>query len=318
MDTAEVHDNTSIVKTETELESLRRELKLSKETMRLGLQEVKRKAKAVLEKSSKESERELGALREQLEEALSVRENLEGELHTRKLKEEEAEKRIHESRQEISELRLKLEDAVSQKDMATKSADQTAEISSKIAELEKMLEQRQSEVSKTKEKAKQMLKEMNAEKRELEAQFKVELEESAKKLSEVERSRVATGKELAEANKGLTGAMATIDDLQTTLKKLKLEAESSTVALESVHARAEALEVQYTEYKEHARTALAEKDAAIAELRDNSRAVDEDVQFQITEGHARAEKLAAKLADMSVVEHDLEVCDFETLLRIHC
>ncbi|KAJ8905217.1 hypothetical protein NDN08_001726 [Rhodosorus marinus] len=309
MEAAEVHGNMSIGKTETEVESLRRELKLLKETTRLELQEVKRKAKAVIEKSSKENERELGALRDQLEEAVSVRENLEEELHTRKLKEEETEKRIHESRQEISELRLKLEEAVSQKDKATKSADPTVETSAKVAELEKMLEQRQNEVSKTKEKAKQMLKEMNAEKRELEAQFKVELEESAKKLSEVDKSSLATAKDLAEANKGLAGAMATINDLQATLKQSKLDRESSRVAVESAHARVEALEAQYTEYKEHARTALAEKDSAIAKLRDSSRVVDEDVQFQIAEGHARAEKLAAKLAEMSVVEHNLEVAE---------
>lgn len=46
--------NMSIGKTETEVESLRRELKLSKEATRLELQEVKRKAKYVIEKSSKE------------------------------------------------------------------------------------------------------------------------------------------------------------------------------------------------------------------------------------------------------------------------
>uniref|UniRef100_A0A7S2ZHJ9 GRIP domain-containing protein n=1 Tax=Rhodosorus marinus TaxID=101924 RepID=A0A7S2ZHJ9_9RHOD len=305
----EVDGNMSIGKTETEVESLRRELKLSKETTRLELQEVRRKAKAVIEKSSKENERELEALRNQLEEAVSVRENLEAELHTRKLEGEETEKRIQDSRKEISELRLKLEEAVSQGDEAKKPASPSVETSVKIAELEKMLGQRQNEVSKTKEKAKQMLKEMNAEKRELEAQFKVELEESGKKLSDAEKSRLATAKELAEANKGLAGAMATINDLQGTLKQLKVDKESSAVAVESAHARAEALEVQYTEYKEHARTALAQKDSTIAKLRDSSRVVDEDVQFQIAEGHARAEKLAAKLAEMNIVEHNLEVAE---------
>lgn len=101
--------------------------------------------------------------------------------------------------------------------------------------------------------------------------------------------------------------MSVISDAQNSLRREREEVERLRGSEAGLRNHVEALEAEFVNYKERAHAALAEKEKALVELRDGTRAEEEEIHQRIAEEHARAEQLAARLAERDVIEHNLKV-----------
>lgn len=133
----------------------------------------------------------------------------------------------------------------------------------KIAEMERVIVSKQADITKVREKARAYLKDINAEKRDMEERMKKQLEalqskvaDSDAKMQDAERHAESTASEL-------DNCLALIRDKQKNIQMLRMTISTETKGAEEARKVTEAVRAEFAAYKERARLALQEKESTV-------------------------------------------------------
>lgn len=138
--------------------------------------------------------------------------------------------------------------------------DEKNVLEAKIAEMDRMVASKQTEIGRVREKAKSYLKEMNAEMKTMEEKNKNSIDELAKQI-EKERGTVAVMEQKAEnASKEVDNCLAVIREKQKSMQMLRMNITSQKKAAEEAKQETETLRSEFLRYKERARLVLQEKE----------------------------------------------------------
>lgn len=161
-------------------------------------------------------------------------------------------------------LQQERENLIQASNKASKSSDTDVEgrkmLEAKIAEMERVVASKQSEIGRVREKARTYLKELNAEKRDMEANMKKEVEALQTQMEE-ERSKVKNMEQRAEcAASELDNCLTLIREKQNTIQMLRMTISSQKSAADDAVRETESVRRDFSRYKDRARIALQEKE----------------------------------------------------------
>lgn len=174
-------------------------------------------------------------------------------------------------------------------------------LEAKLSEMERVVAAKQAEIGKVREKARTYLKELNAEKREMEAKMKDEVAILKSKVGE-EHAQVDIANQRADAiSAELDSCLGLIREKQKTVQMLNM-----SLTTEQEHAIAavkdtEAVKVEFTRYKERARLALEEKDSALAASGVAVQEATSELRVQLNNSRKETDQLRA-LVESALVE----------------
>lgn len=246
---------------ERSVEELRMEMRQVKE--RADLLELELRTKNG-EQSAKQKELEntLGDMRvekNEMEEKLSKSEKRVAQL-------EDGLKRSEQALQEEKENLASAQRNASERAEGTNEGKKILE--AKIAEMERVIAAKQMDLVKVREKARAYLKDINAEKREMEDKLKQEikglqngLQEEQKKGKEAEQRAESTTTEL-------DNCLLLIREKQKSIQMLKMAVSTEQKALEEAQRETESVRAEFVAYKERARLALQQRDSTAGSSQD--------------------------------------------------
>lgn len=180
----------------------------------------------------------------------------------------------------------------------------------KIAELERVIASKQAEIGKVREKAKTYLKELNAEKRDMESKMKQDVEALRKELTE-EQQKIAAAEQRADnIGSELESCLVLIREKEKSLQMLRMAISTEKKTASEAVKETEALRVEFSKYKERARIALQEKQSAVA----NSDEAIEAATFSLRKELESSRKEMSELRD-KVRAAKADTMKFEELLN---
>lgn len=136
-------------------------------------------------------------------------------------------------------------------------------LESKVTELERLLTIKNSEVGRVREKARAYLKDLNAEKKDMELRLRASISVAEKRLAEEQVATNDSKEETEQAVQELDGCLALIADKQKAIQALNMSLESERAASSDARAQADRTSAEFESYKERARLALEERDSAL-------------------------------------------------------
>lgn len=211
----------------------------------------------------------------------------------------------------VSDARMQANAAVknSAKKMSTADAKELAELretklalDAKLSGMDALLVEKQTELDKVRDKARVYLKEITAEKRNVETRMKGEAAELNEKIATLEIKLENAEKNAKIQDSELDSCLALVSDKQKTIQMLSMSLSTERKAVATAEKEMAAVKSAFAKYKERARVALEERDAR---LQKSDTAVDvatADLQSQL-------KRLQAKLAEM---QEDLAVAGKES------
>eukprot|EP00180_Rhodochaete_pulchella_P001224 Plantae.Rhodophyta-Rhodochaete_pulchella.ctg2047.p1 GENE.Plantae.Rhodophyta-Rhodochaete_pulchella.ctg2047~~Plantae.Rhodophyta-Rhodochaete_pulchella.ctg2047.p1 ORF type:complete len:644 (-),score=144.68 Plantae.Rhodophyta-Rhodochaete_pulchella.ctg2047:1271-3067(-) len=175
------------------------------------------------------------------------------------------------------------------------------EIRSKVADLEGQLAAKTAELTKTRDKAKTYLKEINAEKTRLQERLEKETSDLTEQLSLAQTQRSDASERAAAVSKELEGAMNVIFERQQSVQALEMRVAAGRREIDAVQGQLMTCKRDFDMYKDKARKALAERDASIAvvdrAVADATSQLQEELRMtQLDLGRARKEN--ARIAEL--------------------
>lgn len=164
-------------------------------------------------------------------------------------------------------------------------------LQAKVAELERLLSAKQAEMVKVREKARSYLKDMNAEKREMETKLKAELAESVRKL-EAEKERFGEAERDSEGiAQEVDSCLRVISEKQKAIQALNMTISNERAATNEAQAQLTSLNSEFNEYKERAWLALAERDASLATASTGVESATDELSSRMEQAEAEAAEL---------------------------
>lgn len=139
----------------------------------------------------------------------------------------------------------------------------------RLVELERMVSTKQSEISKVREKARTYLKDLNAEKRDLEVKLRDEITRLNDKLNLESAKLFSSEQEIERVSKEIEGCLDIISEKQKTIQSLTMAVNSERDSLREARREFARRNDEFERYKERARIALQDKDAAICAAENN-------------------------------------------------
>eukprot|EP00190_Bangiopsis_sp_CCMP1999_P002461 CAMPEP_0198735050 /NCGR_PEP_ID=MMETSP1475-20131203/57009_1 /TAXON_ID= ORGANISM="Unidentified sp., Strain CCMP1999" /NCGR_SAMPLE_ID=MMETSP1475 /ASSEMBLY_ACC=CAM_ASM_001111 /LENGTH=523 /DNA_ID=CAMNT_0044498643 /DNA_START=38 /DNA_END=1609 /DNA_ORIENTATION=+ len=280
-----------------------------KEYVRTQLQEAKSKAKQVIQKNVEESKKEIEKKQEQIDLLSEQLKNLEEDQKQQTATQECSNCHKFESMKEALEL------AESKIVALERASTEKVNGHANVESLEKQVQQqkdalasKQAELTKVREKAKTMLKELNNEKSKVESDFEKEKLDARKRISKLEDNLRSAKKGEEVAGRELAGAMNTVSDLQKSLRQNKKELETSRAEESATKEKLHELEQELHGHRDGNQAFVAEKEATIARLRDEN----EEMQQRLAAEQGRAERLNIQLADLTSEKKDMEAAEGST------
>lgn len=228
-----------------------------------------RQAKEEAEKLSEELHRAKEALRLKETDHEKALQNVTSENGILKQKLSSSEDQVSRLRSDLEKSEIALRAERENVEMARKAAAERAPegddgkkiLEAKISEMERLLAAKQAEIVRVRDKAKSYLKDINAEKREMEEKMKRELETLRREV-EGEQENVKLAEQRADhASTELDNCLTLIREKQKGLQMLKMTVSSEKKAAEEARGEVEKLRLEFNAYKERARVALKEKEA---------------------------------------------------------
>lgn len=197
------------------------------------------------EKSCKELISERSALEEKLSTSTGQGDKLRSSL-------EKSEKALQEEREKVLQASTNISESSSRD-----GGQQVLE--AKIAEMERLVASKQADIVRVRDKAKSYLKDINAEKREMEEKMNQQVQGLRNQVeAEQENAKVAEQR-VQSASSELDNCLALIREKQKAVQMLKMQVSSEKKAAEQAGRQTEILRTDFNAYKERARIALQEK-----------------------------------------------------------
>lgn len=151
---------------------------------------------------------------------------------------------------------------------ATFTDEKTKILEAKVAEMERVVASKQSEIGRVREKARTYLRELNAEKRDMEEKMKEEVEDLKKELLD-QQGKIEEADQRAEGTTAdLDNCLALIREKQKSVQMLKMSLSTQTSAVREAENKTAVMHAEFMRYKERARLALQEKETASEEIED--------------------------------------------------
>lgn len=175
------------------------------------------------------------------------------------------------------------------------SSEDKSVLEAKIVELERLLSAKQAEMVKVREKARSYLKDINAEKREMENKLREEMAVLSKEI-EAEKEKTATaGVDVERINEELEGCLSVIAEKQKNIQSLNMAVRSERESTRAAKAETIELNAEFGRYKERARLALAEREAALEAASGGVADATAELRGALKASHAEADKLRQML-----------------------
>lgn len=215
---------------------------------------------------------------------------------------ESSELALQEEREKVLRERQRASEATANDDDSKKILE------AKVSELERVIASKQADIVKVRDKARTYLKDINAEKREMEEKMKHEVEALRKDLVE-EQEKVQQTEQRAESSSSeLDNCLALIREKQKSLQMLKMTISTEKKAAEEARRERDSLRAEFAGYKERARFALQEKqsvadasgaavEAATASLRSEVEKVRKD-NIQLRKQIASLKQCGSKMQEV--------------------
>lgn len=160
-------------------------------------------------------------------------------------------------------LREEREKAERTKKMAAENPSNSEEakniLEAKMAEMERLVASKQAEIGRVRDKARTYLKELNAEKREMEEKNKEKVQALEKKISDERDKTQAADARADSASKEIDSCLAVIRDKQKSVQMLTMTVSTLKSAARDAEREMHSLQNEFSRYKERARLALEEK-----------------------------------------------------------
>lgn len=143
------------------------------------------------------------------------------------------------------------------------SDEQIKVLEAKVSEMERLVASKQAEIGKVREKARTYLREINAEKRDMETKMKEQVEQLQTELQDEKDKLQEIEKKGDDSSKELDSCLAVIREKQKNIQMLKMTISSIKTAFEKATMETNALREEFSRYKERARIALNEKETQL-------------------------------------------------------
>jgi trimeric autotransporter adhesin len=174
-------------------------------------------------------------------------------------------------------------------------------LEAKVSELERLFAAKQVEMVKVREKARAYLKDLSAEKREMESKLRAELAALASRV-EGERAKVVEAEhETERTSRELDSCLGVIAEKQKAAQALNMTISNERAATKEAQTQTTKLNAEFDRYRERARVALAERDAAVASASMGIEQATEELRS----------RLDAAVAEATEVRHALKAAEDE-------
>jgi len=292
------HFETLCKERENELETLKR--RIGDETKRvsqvgaispLTFDEDQQRSQGKCVDGAESSTVDLHALDERCEDGAredSVVENLRKELAHQEQLREAAERKA-----------ANLDKVLQDRSLGHSDSDIT-ELNGKIQELEGQVASRQAEILKVREKAKSYLWEINAENAKLKKKLEEEQasglalsQEYEAKLQHALSIQTGVEKKAIQASEELEGSLGVIMECQTKISALEREIALERMKVDEANEKTLSIQSEFNSYKEKARMALSERDAAIAVSDSAVDRATRDLREKLMQAEAKVDELSA-------------------------
>lgn len=242
------------------------------EELRMEMREVKERADQ-LELELTNMSAEYSAKQKEFENSLkhmrAENKGMEEKLLKSEMRVAELEDNLRRSELALQEEREKLISAHRNASETNESSNEGKKIlEAKIAEMERVISAKQTDLVKVREKARTYLKDINAEKREMEEKLKQQIAELRNEL-QGEQEQVKEAERRAESTTAeLDNCLVLIREKQKSIQMLKMEVSTEKKAVEEAQRETESVRAEFAAYKERARLALQEKEDAAGSSQD--------------------------------------------------
>lgn len=201
------------------------------------------------------------------------------------------------------------------------AGDDSMKLEAKVTELERMLAAKNAEIAKVREKARSYLKDMNAEKKEMETRLRASVTAAEQRLATEQAATEEARQETERTVRELDSCLVVIGEKQKSVQALSMAIESEQGATKDAHALAQKTAAEFEAYKERARLALEERDKAVenasagidgatADLKEELRTAlleSQDLRKALTDAKSEVAKMSDAAERASKAEAALEL-----------
>lgn len=188
--------------------------------------------------------------------------------------------------------------AASSKSVSLSSTrDDSRVLEAKVTELERLLAAKNAEIGKVREKARSYLKDMNSEKKEMEARLRGSMSALERRLATEQASTDEAKQEAERTVQELDSCLTVIGEKQKSVQALNMALASERSATKAAHLEAEKTALEFDAYKERARLALEERDRELESASDSIDAATADLKEELREAVLDSQELRKALAD---------------------
>jgi hypothetical protein len=176
------------------------------------------------------------------------------------------------------------------------TGDEKKILEARILETERLLAAKQAEIVKVREKARSYLKDINSEKREMEAKLREELLVLTTKVEEERGNVVEAEKRCESISQELEGCLQLVSAKQKSIQALNMTLNTERSTVKDVKRQAVDLNAEFDEYKERARIALEERDASLLRAESGIQVATEEIRDQLAARNVEISELKTMLA----------------------